>query len=127
MEEHNFKIISIIFIIIGLLLIGVGITGNAIRNTSPDQCKADSECSSEKICCFYNSIDGMCGDPQTCEKISNYGLEIENPKKQDDYYFYFYLGLGIVIISGLFLYSMHLKDKIISRINNRIVKKKKRR
>jgi uncharacterized membrane protein len=76
MPENNYsklKITGIALLSIGLLLIGIGITGNIILSsyTSSDYCEVNMDCANGKICCFSQGNSGMCYEPDVCDRMKS--------------------------------------------------------
>jgi len=59
--------------IIGLSLIGFGITGKIVLDeTVKDMCSFDANCSNEDVCClFYNESAGICHSSDMCGLVKN--------------------------------------------------------
>lgn len=65
-----------LFLILGMLFVGDGITGMYSWDRIDDICTADSDCADSEACCyFYDEDYGVCGDFSACDGISKASIE----------------------------------------------------
>lgn len=118
---NNQKGLTLVFWIIalvGMFFLARGMTGKVIMSSysASDYCIEDKECSTGKICCYYEAGRGMCGEPQICEEISLFARE--EPKA---YNYSADIGLGLLILISILiaLYGATRNQKKAKRISKR--------
>lgn len=119
--REEVKVFFIVFLtlfgIIGLSLIGFGITGKIVLDeTVKPICSITEDCSNEDVCClFYNESAGICHSSDMCEPIKTLTrqekltrkeiLERVSAKPNDNKYVYsIILGFAITVCVGIALY-----------------------
>ncbi len=103
----------------GMFFLARGMTGKVIMSSysAADYCIEDKECSSGKICCFYEAGRGMCGEPQRCEEVSVFARE--NPQKTYNYSADIGVGLLIILAVLIALYGATRNKKEAKKISKR--------
>ncbi len=119
--REEVKVFLVVFLtllgIIGLSLIGFGITGKIVLDeTVKDICSFDTDCSNEDVCClFYNESVGICHSLDMCGVVRNITRQERLTRKEilervsaapiDNKYVYsIILGFIITVCVGVILY-----------------------
>ncbi len=75
--DHRFVlVICSLFLVLGMLFVGDGITGMYSWDRMDRTCTTDSDCGDSKACCyFYGENYGVCDDFSACDDISTVSME----------------------------------------------------
>ncbi len=76
MEKKFIFVICSLFLVLGMLFVGEGITGLYSWDRIEDTCTADSDCADSEACCyFYDEDYGVCESFSACGDISRASME----------------------------------------------------
>jgi hypothetical protein len=146
-DTEKFFVLAILLLgLFGIILLGIGVTGNVISGeyTLGDVCSSDSDCQNGNICCiFYNKESGVCQTADMCETVSKITLEEENrlfaynefskekPDINKTYTFEIVIGILILAMVCLALYILYTgkKEKSSKKKNKtgKNIKKRKKK
>jgi hypothetical protein len=114
-ERINFyriRIISLIFLVVGIVLISGNITGNAILDyTLSDYCRSDLDCINGKICCNIYGSPGFCNDAKICSNLEAFSMNLRESPLKKDYPVYINIGFIFIISSIIIVLFIYLHDK----------------
>jgi hypothetical protein len=142
--DKTIIILMLIGGLIGIGLIGFGITGKVVFDnySVKDLCESDSECKSPEVCClFYQENAGVCHDASMCEKIKEItqresitkddwkDLVIQKPEGRSVNSELMFIGslILVVVVALVYIYSSvkNKKAKGKKKTKSNIKKKKK--
>lgn len=113
LDKKVFLLLFSILGVLGLLLIGDGMTGRAISDPYVKElCQADADCKYPEYCChFKDQTSGVCNSQERCAEIStlsNRNLEVQTIQKNKEVQNFYngeaYLGALILLLTIGYFY-----------------------